>query len=448
MFRTTSLLLSVGRGGGKRYRHDLPSCVHGFHPEISYRRVKTIPESNKQETMMKRGSKKQQAPSRLLREKTNSKKMELNFGKRNSRLTVKSPQRPSVKSLVSGTCLIGGRGSSSTLLASGTMNESRSSVVTMTTKSNSFSSARSPPQAENETSSIVLVFDESIDDEKPEEDAPSLTLHYESEQYKGCIPTFVTASASPTSATRLLSAAFPDSMAIPIQDTTRIDSEKIKEEHAYWTTILTDRTKQYGSVHTQTARACFSLGQSYLRSNDYPQAMAAFLEAHKIYNSIHGPNHLSIAQALDSYGLACMKFRKYERAEKALQCAFRIRFHNLGVWHVDTVETFNKIASVHLHMGNLEKALEEFKEVFKVRRAIFGSQHPAVAITAHALANVHANLGQTSESNTFFALAQRIYKQMGLSHDHQTVAELLSDQIKHSTPKEDTGRTHFFNFFR
>jgi tetratricopeptide (TPR) repeat protein len=396
---------------------------------------------------MKRRSKKEQTSSRLLREKTSSKKMELKFGKRNSRLTVKSPQRPSVKSLGSGTCLIGG--SSSTLLASGTMNERRSSVMTMTTKSNSFSSARSPPQAENETSSIVLVFDESIDDEKPEEDAPSLPLHDESEQCEGCIPTFVIAScASPSSATRLLSAAFPDSMAIPIQDTTRIDSEKIKEEHAYWTTILTDRTKQYGSVHIQTARACFSLGQSYLRSNDYPQAMTAFLEAYNIYNSIHGPNHLSVAKALDSYGLACMKFRKYEQAEKALQRAFRIRFHNLGVWHVDTVETFNKIASVHLHMGNLEKALEEFKEVFKVRRAIFGSQHPAVAITAHALANVHANLGQTSESNTFFALAHRIYKQMGLSHDHQTVAKLLSDQIKHSTPKEDTERTHFFNFFR
>lgn len=392
--------------------------------------------------MLKRRSKKNLFSSLLLREKRSSKVAGVKNPRPNSTKHVKSPQRPNVKTLASGTCL-----SSSTLLASGTMYPS---LVTMATNSNSCSSAHSSAQPENDDSSILLVLNEeapSLSDQQPPEDTPPLSLHEDTDQKNGPIPTFVTAScASPTATTRLLSASFPDSMAIPIHGS-KVASEQAKAEHSYWEALLTDRSNQYGAVHVQTARAHFSLGQSYLRSNDYTQATGAFLQAYEIYNSIHGPNHLSVAQALDSYGLTCMSFRKYEQAEKSLQRAFRIRFHKLGVWHVDTVETFNRIANVHVHMGRLDKALEEYREVFKVRRAIFGAEHPAVAITAHALANVHAKLGQTRESNTFYALAQRIYRQMGLSHDHQTVANLLSDQIKHSTPKEEAATSNFFNFF-
>eukprot|EP00980_Cylindrotheca_fusiformis_P015617 scaffold4481_cov121-Cylindrotheca_fusiformis.AAC.13 len=399
--------------------------------------------------MLKRRSKKNTS-AEFSKEKTKSKIVGLKIRGQITTRHAESHQQPNVKSLACGTCFGSPEVTTSTLLASGTMNEGRSSVATMATMSNSFNSAHSPTEARKENEDIVLVLDEASSSNRNEnhfDTVPAIPLHDAIKPKNNFIPLFVTtARASPASTTRLLSASFPDSMSVPFEDTMP-SSGKSQLEHAYWMKILSGRIEQFGTVHMETAIAYFSVGQSFLRRQQYPEAIAAFLEACKIYKTIHGPNHLSVAQALDCYGLACMNLKQFVPAEKALKRAFRIRSHHLGVWHVDTVSTFNRIASVHLRMGELETALGEYKEVFKVRRAIFGADHPAVAITAHALANVHGKLGQTRESNMFFALAQRIYRKMGLSHDHRTVAKLLSDQIKQSRSKAPVAKSNYFLFF-
>ena len=210
-------------------------------------------------------------------------------------------------------------------------------------------------------------------------------------------------------------------------------SDPTRQEKTYWTNILIDRTSQCGNVHSEVAIAYFRLGHACLNCHDYQLAMRAFIKAFKIYRVLN--KELACAQALDAYGLACIISPKsnprdetLQKAEIALKIAFQIRCHHLGVWHADTVETYNKLASVNNHMGHFAKAAIQYTEVFKLRRAIFGGIHPSVAVTAHILATVFCKLGKITESKTFFAMAQRIYKQMGLSQGHPTVAKLLRDQ--------------------
>jgi tetratricopeptide (TPR) repeat protein len=340
---------------------------------------------------------------------------------------------------------VDGNSKSGLKLLAGSLNESRYTINTITTGSNSLSSPGSPliASSDEETLPFVLVFDEPFDGKfSPENSFSAPSKQHQQSHEDDVLPGVIALDySSPKSARNLLSAAFPEDG----NDSARTRnpysscSRSLKQEEAYWTNLLNDLTQTHGKLHVQTARAALALGQVYIQSNNHLQAMTAFCKAFKICLNLYGPNHLTVAQALDFYGLACMKNQNQyslpllQKAEKGLNRAFQIRFHHLGVWHADTVDTFNKIASVHLRMGQYKRALHEYKEVFKVRRAIFGYQHPSVAVTSHTLANLHFQLGQIGESDTFYALAQRIYKQMGLRQDHQTVARLLRDQAKNST---------------
>ena len=79
-------------------------------------------------------------------------------------------------------------------------------------------------------------------------------------------------------------------------------------------------------------------------------------------------------------------------------------------------------------MGSLEEACRAYEEVYLVRKAIFGMNHPSVAISAHSLANVHLKLSQPEDSFSYYNIALEIYRSMGLSKTHPTVARLLRDR--------------------
>lgn len=205
-----------------------------------------------------------------------------------------------------------------------------------------------------------------------------------------------------------------------------------QQQEKYWSSIVISRTKNYGTMHRQTAEALLLLGHAHMRLNKFQAAMAVFQSSCKIFKTLDGPTHLSVGRALDAYGLAALRYKQTGtshliQAKNALEEAFAIRFHSLGVWHVDTVETFNKIASVYLHLGRLEEAAHAYHEVFLVRKAIYGSNHPSVAISAHGLANVYLRLQQPQESLRFFRVAMDVYDNMRLPKDHPTVTRLLND---------------------
>lgn len=104
-----------------------------------------------------------------------------------------------------------------------------------------------------------------------------------------------------------------------------------------------------------------------------------YLQALKIYQTVHGEFHAAVAATLNNLGdLHCM-YGQYAQAEPLLTRALAINEKPLGLDHPDVALSVVNLAQLRVVQGQLEKAGPLYRRALAIRKRAPGPSHPEVA---------------------------------------------------------------------
>ena len=110
-----------------------------------------------------------------------------------------------------------------------------------------------------------------------------------------------------------------------------------------------------------------------------------YLQALKIYQTVHGEFHAAVAATLNNLGgLHCM-YGQYAQAEPLLTRALAINEKPLGLDHPDVALSVVSLAQLRVVQGQPEEAGPLYRRALAIRKRALGPSHLARTIHAYLL---------------------------------------------------------------
>ena len=111
----------------------------------------------------------------------------------------------------------------------------------------------------------------------------------------------------------------------------------------------------------------------------------------------HGPDHPIVAYVMYTLGTTYLMSDNMEAARPMLERSLRIREQVFGPDHPDVAAVVNNLGALHERQGNLDEAIPLFERSLAIWEHAFPADHPVVVGSRDRLAKLHRDAGQPEE---------------------------------------------------
>lgn len=171
------------------------------------------------------------------------------------------------------------------------------------------------------------------------------------------------------------------------------------------------------------AKMLNSIGINNMYLSQYPEALASYLEAKRIYEDLNSINDIQYASANANIGLLYARLEKYDLAlesqEKALELFKKLDFQE-GVANCIT-----SIGRIYTSTKKPKKALLKYEEAFNIMKANNNERGTASALTNMGIAYIE--LKAYEKAIPYFEQTKKIYERLKNTNNLAIVHDNLGD---------------------
>jgi tetratricopeptide (TPR) repeat protein len=143
--------------------------------------------------------------------------------------------------------------------------------------------------------------------------------------------------------------------------------------------------EEFGLEDRRVAVSLSQLAQVYAGQGTYVEAESVYLQALKIYQTVHGEFHADVAATLNNLGVLHRMYGQYAQAEPLLTRALAIKEKLLGLDHPDVALSVVNLAQLCVVQGQPEKAEPLYRRALAIRKRALGPSHLARTIHEYLL---------------------------------------------------------------
>ncbi len=177
------------------------------------------------------------------------------------------------------------------------------------------------------------------------------------------------------------------------------------------------REEHLGSISSEVADSCVSLGWLEYWTADYQEARALFERAVKVYEQALAPDHWAVASSFGFTGGACLRMGDYRDARAAFERSLEI-LRAIGMEDDPVaVNTTWHYATMLMDMAEYDAAQPLLEQALKLYEVKFGPDHPAVGGLLAALGRCFQETLRIDQARPLFERSLEIQERV-LGPDH------------------------------
>ena len=149
--------------------------------------------------------------------------------------------------------------------------------------------------------------------------------------------------------------------------------------------VAVHKAEEFGLEDRRVAVSLSQLAQVYAGQGKYVEAEPVYLQALKIYQTVHGEFHAAVSATLNTLGSHHRMYGRYAQAEPLLTRALAIKEKLLGLDHPDMALSVGNLAQLRVVQRQPEKAEPLYRRALAIRKRALGPSHLARTIHQYLL---------------------------------------------------------------